>query len=206
MMQWWVKQRAVECLERISSASDIYILIEIRKWIYTVQIYRPIYKIQSQGNLAITNTSRAFVEIRRCEMNSSFSDNRIFWFYVYLIFERLIVCSYFLSNNIAEGIIIRSLSYYEWIDFLKPKICVASTNVQQRAVVLKERMVQSSLKRIRFLTDGWICCRLRLRLYLFCEGRISVLKRRFKTPIQNAVNSGYCSSSSEPERRLYDVI
>ena len=27
-----------------------------------------------------------------------------------------------------------------------------------------------------------------------------------KTPIQNAVNSGYCSSSSEPERRLYDVI
>ena len=47
---------------------------------------------------------------------------------------------------------------------------------------------------------------LRLRLYLFCEGRISVLKRRFKTPIQNAVNSGYCSSSSEPERRLYDVI
>ena len=80
-----------------------------------------------------------------------------------------------------------------------------------------------------------------LRLYLFCEG---VLKRRFKTPILNAVpgstvyaslekkrfrehalrmrslrlpkkaclgilgmfNSGYCSSSSEPERRLYDVI
>ena len=40
----------------------------------------------------------------------------------------------------------------------------------------------------------------------FCEGRISVLKRWFKTPIQNAVNSGYCSSSSEPERRLYDVI
>ena len=87
--------------------------------------------------------------------------------------------------------------------------------------------------------------KLRLRLYLFCEGRISVLKRRFKTPIQNAVhgsrlfmlpsrrrrfrehalrmrslrllkeaclgilgifNPGYCSSSSEPERRLYDVI
>ena len=66
---------------------------------------------------------------------------------------------------------------------------------------------------------------------LICEG---VLKRWFKTPIQNAVhgstvhashekktirlpkkaclgilgmfNSGYCSSSSEPERRLYDVI
>ena len=36
-----------------------------------------------------------------------------------------------------------------------------------------------------------------LRLYLFCEGRISVLKRWFKTPIQNAVNSGYCSSSSD---------
>ena len=47
---------------------------------------------------------------------------------------------------------------------------------------------------------------LRLRSCLFCEGRISVLKRWFKTPIQNAVNSGYCSSSSEPERRLYDVI
>ena len=31
---------------------------------------------------------------------------------------------------------------------------------------------------------------LRLRLYLFCEGRISVLKRRFKTPIQNAVHGG----------------
>ena len=31
-------------------------------------------------------------------------------------------------------------------------------------------------------------------------------KRWFKTPIQNSVNSGYCSSSSEPERRLYDVI
>ena len=70
-----------------------------------------------------------------------------------------------------------------------------------------------------------------LRSCLFCEG---VLKRWFKTPIQNAVhgstvhaslekktirlpkkaclgilgmfNSGYCSSSSEPERRLYDVI
>ena len=39
--------------------------------------------------------------------------------------------------------------------------------------------------------------RFRLRLYLFCEGRISVLKRWFKTPIQNAVNSGYCSSSSD---------
>ena len=49
-------------------------------------------------------------------------------------------------------------------------------------------------------------CSLRLRSCLFCEGRISVLKRWFKTPIQNAVNSGYCSSSSEPERRLYDVI
>ena len=33
---------------------------------------------------------------------------------------------------------------------------------------------------------------LRLRSCLFCEGRISVLKRWFKTPIQNAVNSGYC--------------
>ena len=32
--------------------------------------------------------------------------------------------------------------------------------------------------------------RIRLRLYLFCEGRISVLKRRFKTPIQNAVHGG----------------
>ena len=70
-----------------------------------------------------------------------------------------------------------------------------------------------------------------MRSCLFCEG---VLKRWFKTPIQNAVhgstvhaslekktirlpkkaclgilgmfNSGYCSSSSEPERRLYDVI
>ena len=101
-------------------------------------------------------------------------------------------------------------------------------------------------------------CLLRLRLYLFCEGRISVLKRRFKTPIQNAVHGGtvyaylekktiswactahafttlteggmsngarafsafwiqaiVCSctclqrgtsSSSEPERRLYDAI
>ena len=38
---------------------------------------------------------------------------------------------------------------------------------------------------------------------------ILILRRqnqRFETLIQNAVNSGYCSSSSEPERRLYDVI
>ena len=53
---------------------------------------------------------------------------------------------------------------------------------------------------------GFMQRSLRLRSCLFCEGRISVLKRWFKTPIQNAVNSGYCSSSSEPERRLYDVI
>ena len=52
---------------------------------------------------------------------------------------------------------------------------------------------------------------LRLRSCLFCEGRISVLKRWFKTPIQNAVHGStvyaslekktHCSSSSEPERR-----
>ena len=68
---------------------------------------------------------------------------------------------------------------------------------------------------------------IRLRSCLFCEGRNSVLKRWFKTPIQNALHGstvhasldrrrfrehalrivrGYCSSSSEPERRLYDVI
>ena len=64
---------------------------------------------------------------------------------------------------------------------------------------------------------------LRLRSCLFCEGRISVLKRWFKTPIQNAVHgstvyaslekktiswacTAHCSRSSEPERRLYDVI
>ena len=57
---------------------------------------------------------------------------------------------------------------------------------------------------VRFRTR--LMQRLRLRSCLFCEGRISVLKRWFKTPIENAVNSGYCSSSSEPERRLYDVI
>ena len=38
---------------------------------------------------------------------------------------------------------------------------------------------------------------LRLRLYLFCEGRISVLKRRFKTPIQNAVHGSTVYASLE---------
>ena len=62
-----------------------------------------------------------------------------------------------------------------------------------------------------------------LRSCLFCEGRISVLKRWFKTPFTGVlfmlpsrrrrfrehalrIVRGYCSSSSEPERRLYDVI
>ena len=40
-------------------------------------------------------------------------------------------------------------------------------------------------------------CGLRLRLYLFCEGRISVLKRWFKTPIQNAVHGSTVYASLE---------
>ena len=40
-------------------------------------------------------------------------------------------------------------------------------------------------------------CFLRLRLYLFCEGRISVLKRWFKTPIQNAVHGSTVYASLE---------
>ena len=39
--------------------------------------------------------------------------------------------------------------------------------------------------------------RLRLRSCLFCEGRISVLKRWFKTPIQNAVHGSTVYASLE---------
>ena len=41
--------------------------------------------------------------------------------------------------------------------------------------------------------SGWI----RLRSCLFCEGRISVLKRWFKTPIQNAVHGSTVYASLE---------
>ena len=42
-----------------------------------------------------------------------------------------------------------------------------------------------------------ICSPLRLRSCLFCEGRISVLKRWFKTPIQNALHGSTVHASLE---------
>ena len=48
---------------------------------------------------------------------------------------------------------------------------------------------------LMMLSFIFVC--VRLRLYLFCEGRISVLKRRFKTPIQNAVHGSTVYASLE---------
>ena len=43
----------------------------------------------------------------------------------------------------------------------------------------------------------YLGCTLRLRSCLFCEGRISVLKRWFKTPIQNALHGSTVHASLE---------
>ena len=69
-------------------------------------------------------------------------------------------------------------------------ILVAGPNV---FVMLKTFEVRSKLKSIERHSK----CILRLRSCLFCEGRISVLKRWFKTPIQNALHGSTVHASLE---------
>ena len=115
----------------------------------------------------------------------------------------------YLWQNICKAGLVKGISGWNIFLFFLYKITIEKKNTHFKTLL----MTFETIFQYKVYSMTWILKKLcthaivlRLRSCLFCEGRISVLKRWFKTPIQNAVNSGYCSSSSEPERRLYDVI
>ena len=77
-------------------------------------------------------------------------------------------------------------------------ILLLSLSCAERSVILQKRKLiyAKSLLDIQAL-NYLVFHMLRLRSCLFCEGRISVLKRWFKTPIQNAVHGSTVYASLE---------
>ena len=79
---------------------------------------------------------------------------------------------------------------------LKAVNCKVLLGEENKQVLSCCTVSQSSACR-RFSNSGHYFYSLRLRSCLFCEGRISVLKRWFKTPIQNALHGSTVHASLE---------
>ena len=84
-----------------------------------------------------------------------------------------------------------NLSLWSWGSFMHAYLIWINGCLDNYLAMVRQDM--QNIKR-------WICWRcgcIRLRSCLFCEGRISVLKRWFKTPIQNAVHGSTVYASLE---------
>ena len=83
-------------------------------------------------------------------------------------------------------------SNIEWVNL----ICSNFVPLKPLLSVCYFHEIQKSLS-VHFRAK--LTSRVRLRSCLFCEGRISVLKRRFKTPIQNALHGSTVHASPREE-------